>query len=594
MTKNSILKKLLAIGVGTVCVTTGALFAACDKKDDNNNGGNNPPPIGAHTHQWSTGNEAGAWGSNTTHHWRICLADGHGEQGKTDAEGYGAHVYDNEQDTSCNTCGYTRNIGGGEENPGAHTNVTVNASDLTVGTLTDGTSLGTGVKITGAPAVDSNSKSVIYKGETISISNRIKLSSKLTNKDTPMGIEITAGAAAKVIVYYYSGSSGQTRGLELYEADKTTLVAGSTQALSDGNVMATAMFDISAAGTYYIGASVAGVNVYYLAVVYDEVGETWTPHEAKAAECGVPGNIAYSESNYGRYKDANDNFIMANKYTIAALKHSYTLKAGSLTLPTATTEGSVTLTCANGHDTPVELPVLTSDKYSQVENATDSTKSDYTITVEGVEIKFTTDKAETVETVWNTVYDTDMLNLHYAGLGEANAVAGTGGKTYYTKNKDTDAESAVNVSSDAGVVTVSGANTYFVLDNAVDSGLIKISGKINVKSTNTGWTFLQIKNATGTEIFGIRAEKNVGLIPRYVGVADTTTVIAATYANVLTEFEIVIDCTAKKISLKWGGVEKIVDASLNTEALDISSLMLNVNTGRTVSIQDLVFSVPQA
>ncbi len=110
MTKNSILKKLLAIGVGTVCVTTGALFAACDKKDDNNNGCNNPPPIGAHTHQWSTGNEAGAWGSNTTHHWRICLADGHGEQGKTDAEGYGAHVYDNEQDTSCNTCGYKRTI----------------------------------------------------------------------------------------------------------------------------------------------------------------------------------------------------------------------------------------------------------------------------------------------------------------------------------------------------------------------------------------------------------------------------------------------------------------------------------------------------
>ena len=88
-----------------------------------------------------------------------------------------------------------------------------------------------------------------------------------------MGIEITAGAAAKVIVYYYSGSSN-TRGLELYEADKATLVTGSTQELSDGNVMATAMFDISAAGTYYIGASVAGVNVYYLAVVYDEVGRS--------------------------------------------------------------------------------------------------------------------------------------------------------------------------------------------------------------------------------------------------------------------------------------------------------------------------------
>lgn len=110
MTKNSILKKLLAIGVGTVCVTTGALFAACDKdkdKDKDNPGGDTNT---THTHQWSTGNEASAWGKNATHHWRICLAEGHGEQGKTDATGYGAHVYDNDQDASCNTCGYIRSI----------------------------------------------------------------------------------------------------------------------------------------------------------------------------------------------------------------------------------------------------------------------------------------------------------------------------------------------------------------------------------------------------------------------------------------------------------------------------------------------------
>lgn len=110
MTKNSILKKLLAIGVGTVCVTTGALFAACDKdkdKDKDNPGGDTNT---THTHQWSTGNEASVWGKNATHHWRICLAEGHGEQGKTDATGYGAHVYDNDQDASCNTCGYIRSI----------------------------------------------------------------------------------------------------------------------------------------------------------------------------------------------------------------------------------------------------------------------------------------------------------------------------------------------------------------------------------------------------------------------------------------------------------------------------------------------------
>lgn len=591
MTKNSILKKLLAIGVGTVCVTTGALFAACDKdkdKDKDNPGGDTNT---THTHQWSTGNEASAWGKNATHHWRICLAEGHGEQGKTDATGYGAHVYDNDQDASCNTCGYTRTIGGGEENPGAHTNVTVNASDLTLGTLTDGTSLGTGVKITGTPAVDANSKSVIYKGETISVAKRIKLSSKLTNKDTPMGIEVTTGAAAKVIVYYYSGSSGQTRGVELYKADKT-LVDGSTQALSDGNVMATAMFDITAAGTYYIGASVAGVNVYYLAVIYDEVGETWTPHEAKPAACEVAGNIAYSESNYGRYKDENDNLIMANKYTVAALKHSYTLKADSLSLPTATDEGSATLTCANGHETNVELPVLTSDKYTARPAA--GVEGTFTITVSGVQISFTAIGVNEQETTYTDVYKLDATNIVLLDNSVTSKTEGTNcvyrkvyasGSNSYSGSMDPTNAKGLYVGDSATRTDV-----RIALGTSINSGVVKISGTIEAGTVNSKWRFFQLHGSESPDAealsFGLNANKKLQC---WNGTDYAGTEAANAYsANTPINFEIIIDFTSKKVNVKFNDTLVLEDQTYG--ANDLSEIGLSVNNGRSVILHNVTIA----
>ena len=58
-----------------------------------------------HTHSWAT-----EWNKNETHHWHECTADGCDVTNDTDKDDYGAHVYDNDTDTTCNTCGYERTI----------------------------------------------------------------------------------------------------------------------------------------------------------------------------------------------------------------------------------------------------------------------------------------------------------------------------------------------------------------------------------------------------------------------------------------------------------------------------------------------------
>ena len=64
------------------------------------------PPDPGHTHSW-----AGAWTTDETHHWHECAAEGCGVTDNSGKNGYGAHVYDNGRDTTCSTCGYTRQAG---------------------------------------------------------------------------------------------------------------------------------------------------------------------------------------------------------------------------------------------------------------------------------------------------------------------------------------------------------------------------------------------------------------------------------------------------------------------------------------------------
>ena len=63
------------------------------------------PPTPGHTHNWSA-----TWSSNATHHWHDCTASGCDITSNHDKNGYAEHVYDDDTDDTCNTCGYTRTV----------------------------------------------------------------------------------------------------------------------------------------------------------------------------------------------------------------------------------------------------------------------------------------------------------------------------------------------------------------------------------------------------------------------------------------------------------------------------------------------------
>jgi len=53
---------------------------------------------------------AEAWSQDDTHHWHACLADGCTITSDSGKDGYGVHVYDDERDPDCNVCGYERAV----------------------------------------------------------------------------------------------------------------------------------------------------------------------------------------------------------------------------------------------------------------------------------------------------------------------------------------------------------------------------------------------------------------------------------------------------------------------------------------------------
>lgn len=570
MRKSKIMKALLVFGMSAVTATSMVGIVACDTGTE----GENP----THQHSW------GAWQADgATGHKRECTAEGH-EGDKWESAQHGAA----NSEGKCPDCGYQITTGGEEENPPITNpeNVAVNASDLAVGTLADGTELGKGVKIVGSPAVDENKKSIKFKGESFEIFKRIKLSSKLTNGQTPMGIEINVPKAAKVIAYYYSGSSNNTRGLELYNAEKAVIPNTTTQ-LSDGSIMATAIFDVSADTTYYIGASVAGVNVYYLAVVYDDLGETWESHEAVNASCGVPGNIKYSVSNYDRYKNGNDEFIMGNAYSIKALEHSYTLKPDSIVIPTETVLGSAVLNCANGHETTIELPVLSSDKYTKTENTLESGKSDYKITINNVEIGFTAITVETAETTYTDIYALNTFTGVTVGSSKVdgeNCVYATSGTA------------AVNTTTGA-LECGDGTNAtaaYVALGTNITSGIVKISGSITVASKNGSWTFLQILNSEDKEFIGFRTGSKGVWGYRMGGTGNPAATPIAAATSTAHTFEILIDLDSQALSIKVDTTVLADSVSIVNHAdatvLDLSKIYINCNAGRYVNLNSVTIA----
>ncbi len=145
--------------------------------------------------------------------------------------------------------------------------VTANANDLPLGDITENTVLADGITLLATAekkvTVDGNKKT--FNG--IEFTQRIKLNGK--GNITARNFKFDAPGKGTVTLYAITGSSSDTtRTLSLYNA------AGEALATSEGlpNAVTEVVFEIPAAGTYYVWAS-AAINVYYVSL-YSDLSKT--------------------------------------------------------------------------------------------------------------------------------------------------------------------------------------------------------------------------------------------------------------------------------------------------------------------------------
>lgn len=112
-----------------------------------------------HTHTYEEG-----WTKTETHHYHMATCDDKDDLKIEDMKDYGLHVYDNDEDATCNTCGYEREISAtlgtltGKVTGGAAVGATVSIGGKTATTdengayTVSGLQPGTGIEITITPA----------------------------------------------------------------------------------------------------------------------------------------------------------------------------------------------------------------------------------------------------------------------------------------------------------------------------------------------------------------------------------------------------------------------------------------------------------
>lgn len=142
------------------------------------------PPKPSHTHKW-----AEDWTSSETHHWHECTASGCKVTEDSQKNGYGEHVYDDDRDTNCNVCGYTRTVeperpsepsgsGGGGSSRRTRPIYSVTVEKSEHGTVTtDHTQAERGVTVTLTAAPDSG-----YALEDLTVTDSQGGAVKLTGK----------------------------------------------------------------------------------------------------------------------------------------------------------------------------------------------------------------------------------------------------------------------------------------------------------------------------------------------------------------------------------------------------------------------------
>jgi hypothetical protein len=170
--------------------------------------------------------------------------------------------------TNCNGVDTTKTVeveytitNSASSTPTQSTNVTINISDLALGNTTAGGELveDSGVYTTSSLVIDSNNKSL----NGLSFTQRLKLNGTGAINKNSLKFVVT-GPATITVYAITSSSSALDRTLSLYDSTYTTALS-TTGGIP--NAVTEYSFEVSEAGTYYLGGS-AAINLYYITVVY--------------------------------------------------------------------------------------------------------------------------------------------------------------------------------------------------------------------------------------------------------------------------------------------------------------------------------------
>ena len=208
----------------------------------------------------------------------------------------------------------------------------VNVSDLTIETTTDEELIpGTGISASAGLAIDGNNKSI----DGFNFTQRLKLGGTMKVADgvVAAGIQVVTNGPAKIVLYAISSSSSDsTRTLQL-----ATLVDGALNKLAEtegvpGDAVVKLEFTVDAAGTYYIGSTKSGINVYYIAV---EAASEPTPEPKPEPEpdTGLQFEFWTSSNDYTanghniKYNGAGNSYSCAGSdiTSLAAGKTTFTV-----------------------------------------------------------------------------------------------------------------------------------------------------------------------------------------------------------------------------------------------------------------------------
>ena len=164
--------------------------------------------------------------------------------------------------------------------------VVVNVSDLTAGTTTDAELVaGSGISASAGLSIDENGKEI----DGFTFTQRLKLGGTMKVSDgvVTKGVKIVTGDAATIVVYGMASSSSATgRTLQVATLTDGALVKVAETGEVNGTAIAKYTLKVEAAGTYYLGSTDSGINLYYIAVVY---GEVETPAHECESVCEICG-----------------------------------------------------------------------------------------------------------------------------------------------------------------------------------------------------------------------------------------------------------------------------------------------------------------